>query len=545
MVSGLRMEARVAGERIQTRAGNEKRITESKCRASQCTGSEGRNQMSLPTARMLGDPRRKKLLLGTVVVLLAALIVVAALLHHYWPFTESAIAAELSAAAASDVHFGSFHDQYFPPGCVAENVVFQRKGSEYPFITIQRLTIRSYPAGILRNHVSLLRAEGMHVMVGRRDFGGANTSVSKRTIDELIADGAILEIRQRAPEQNLRFTFHNFELKNLGGGSKTSFSAVFDNPLPAGLIRTSGQFGPWNSARLGETALSGKYTLENADLGVFDGIGGRVSSTGEFGGTAKQMEVEGSTRSDQFEVAKTHHSLPLKTDFKASLDVTSGDVELHQVRARFGRNQIDASGTIGPDAHGKRKAVVELRCDRGRIEDIFYPFIKSPRSPLTGDAEFKMRVTIPGGPQKFVAKLDLQSSFEIKNARFTREETQERLNKIAESPDQHQPTETLSDFHGTVEMRQGIAHFSYLSVEDQSASAMFRGSYGIEDERVNMQGKLKTATSLTKATHGFSAVFAKVLEPFFKKSPHVNVVPVKISGTYSHPSFGLDINSKM
>ena len=56
-----------------------------------------------------------------------------------------------------------------------------------------------------------------------------------------------------------------------------------------------------------------------------------------------------------------------------------------------------------------------------------------------------------------------------------------------------------------------------------------------------MHGQLKTAASLSKTTHGIKAMFAKVIEPFFKKKPHETVVPVHVGGTYSHPSFGLDI----
>ena len=57
-----------------------------------------------------------------------------------------------------------------------------------------------------------------------------------------------------------------------------------------------------------------------------------------------------------------------------------------------------------------------------------------------------------------------------------------------------------------------------------------------------MFGNRKTATSLTKSSSGgISAVFAKVLDPFFKKRSHVTVVPVKIGGTYTHPSFGLNM----
>jgi hypothetical protein len=138
--------------------------------------------------------------------------------------------------------------------------------------------------------------------------------------------------------------------------------------------------------------------------------------------------------------------------------------------------------------------------------------------------------------------VELQSEFQIQNARFTHSNTQEKLNKIAEDPGQKHPNETVADFRGTVTLSQGVAHFSYLSVQDQGAAANFHGSYNLIDERVNMHGQLKTATSLTKTTHGgISAVFAKVLEPFFKKRPHETVVPVKIGGTYEHPSFGLNM----
>jgi hypothetical protein len=65
----------------------------------------------------------------------------------------------------------------------------------------------------------------------------------------------------------------------------------------------------------------------------------------------------------------------------------------------------------------------------------------------------------------------------------------------------------------------------------------------LTDQKVNLHGRLKTEASLAKTTHGIKAVFAKAIEPFFKKKPHETVVPVHVGGTYSHPSFGLDLGS--
>ena len=92
-------------------------------------------------------------------------------------------------------------------------------------------------------------------------------------------------------------------------------------------------------------------------------------------------------------------------------------------------------------------------------------------------------------------------------------------------------------------LRGRVAHFSNLSVHDQDSAALLRGNFDLTDQKVNLHGNLKTAASLTKTTHGIKAVFAKAIEPFFKKKPHKTVVPVHIGGTYSHPSFGLDLGS--
>lgn len=501
------------------------------------------NKMHSSTARTHQYGKIRTVLLTVIAIIVAVVVVGAILFRHYWPFTEDAVRRSLSSATSANVRLGNFRQTYFPPGCIAENASFERTNLAEPLMTVRKLTIRAYPSAMFRNRVSLIRAEGMHVILSANSQNAdrASSRASRRTIDLLVADDAVLEIRHKDPKNDLRFVFHKFSMGDLGSNGPVSFSAVFENPKPKGLVRTSGQFGPWNSSKSDQTPVSGDYSLENADLGVFGGIGGILSSKGEFRGSFGQLAVEGSTKSPAFEVVKTHHSLPLDAQFTAEVDTFKGDVILKKIKAKYGDNDLQAQGTIGRTSAGKRAAILSLRCDRGRIEDVFYPFIHSPKSPLAGEVSFQMKVTIPSGHESFVKKLELRSNFQIHDALFTHEQTQKRLNKIAENPKQKNPSETLSDFQGSVRLTGGVAHFSSLSVHDQSAAAQFHGTYNLVDEHVNMQGNLKTATSLTKATHGISSVFAKVLEPFFKKKPHDTVVPVKISGTYSHPSFGLNM----
>jgi hypothetical protein len=82
-------------------------------------------------------------------------------------------------------------------------------------------------------------------------------------------------------------------------------------------------------------------------------------------------------------------------------------------------------------------------------------------------------------------------------------------------------------------------------VKDEGASAQLHGIYNLIDDRVNLHGQLTTTASLAKTTSGVKAVFARVLEPLVKKRHHEKIVPVKITGSFHHPNFGLDMSSRM
>jgi hypothetical protein len=478
-------------------------------------------------------------------VLVALVVAGVILLHHFWPFTEEAVKRELADAASAKVSFEKFHDSYFPPGCVAEGAVFHRNASGEPFITIRRLTIRSNFFDLLHHHIALIRADGAHVTWQKAE-NRADPPSQPTVVDRLVADDAVLEIPRKSADGPLRFVFHKFEVKNLQGQGQSSFAADLENPLPHGNLNVSGHFGPWNNSAPKKTALDGNYDLDRADLGVFHSVGGLVSSKGQFSGPFENLDVQGKTSTPQLSVTSTHHGLPLKTDFVAKINGATADVILPRVKAQFGKDELDLHGSIARDKSGKRVANFEIECDRGRIEDTFYPFIHSSKAALTGDVRFRMHVTIPPGKEKFDEKIGLTSTFDIANARFTHEKTQMDLSKVAEAPNQKRPDPLApASLRGHVVVEEGTAHFSQLRITDQDASADFHGTFGLVDERVNLHGNLKTAASLTKTTHGIKAVFAKVLEPFFKKRPHETVIPVKIGGTYGHPQFGLDLSKKM
>ena len=124
-------------------------------------------------------------------VLLAVVLVASA----SWPFSKNPIVQDLGEASDSQVQIRAFHRTYFPyPGCVIEGLIFNHDPSQStPLLTVDKVTIRGSYLALLTKHVSRITAEGLRVTIPA--FGTSKpfrTTPSKITIDEIIADGAMI-----------------------------------------------------------------------------------------------------------------------------------------------------------------------------------------------------------------------------------------------------------------------------------------------------------------------------------------------------------------
>jgi hypothetical protein len=70
------------------------------------------------------------------------------------------------------------------------------------------------------------------------------------------------------------------------------------------------------------------------------------------------------------------------------------------------------------------------------------------------------------------------------------------------------------------------------------------GTYNLISHRIDLHGRLRVDTKISNTTTGAKAMLLKMMDPFFKKKRKGEVLPVRISGTYEHPSFGLDLYDK-
>ena len=496
-------------------------------------------------------PNRKRRVIAIAAAIAVVLVCVAVVLFiRFWPYERGAVLEDLAEASDGTVETRSFHKTYFPPGCILEGVVFHHGEGGLPLITIQRLHIRGSYSGIFSKHVERITAEGARVFIPA--FGSGThfqTHRSQIIVNEIVANGAVVEFESGDPEkESLKFEIHEGSVRNVGWNGPLAYHLKLRNPVPPGEIEAKGEFGVWRKDDPGETPFSGEYKFEDADLHVFHGIAGKLSSGGKFSGVLKHLEVTGSTDVPDFEVVESGHKVELITEFSAYVDAVHGDTFLQRVDAHFRRTHLVAGGSIAKVAGRKGKtALIDLVAPHGRIEDVLWLFVKEARAPMSGPVGLKARVEIPHGSEPFLEKVKLRGQFGIDEGSFTKAETQQDVNKLsagARGENKDDPETVLTDLKGQVVLENGTARFSDLSFNVPGATAHMHGTYNIINHKVDMHGPLKVDSQISKTTTGMKALLLKMMDPFFKKKKKGEIVPVHIAGTYEHPQFGLDVMGK-
>jgi hypothetical protein len=499
----------------------------------------------------LATTRRKVILAGIGLGGIAVSIVVAVI--GLGQFSESSVRQSLQEASDSRVQLGSFERFYFPfPGCVLKQVTFiHNPARSKPLIATEKLTIRGSYSGIFSKRLSQITMEGLRVSIPPFGTGLTfHTTPSKITTDEIIANGATLEFALHDPNRPpLRFDIREASLKNVGWSGPLTYAVKVHNPEPPGEVVAKGKFGVWNRSDPGQTPLSGEYKFEQADLSVYEGIAGKLSSQGTFAGILAHVDISGTTDTPDFEVKSGGHPVQLKTEFSAYVDAIHGDTYLKQVNADFLKTHVVAEGSVAGSPNGTGKiALLELRAGNARIEDFLRLFTQAKRPSMSGSLSAHVQAQIPGGPQPFLRRIKLQGNFGIAAGAFSQPSTQEGVNKLSAGArgekDTTDPETVLSDLQGQVRTQNGIAKLQDLSFGVPGAAARVDGTYDLMSHKIDLRGQMQVESKISNTESGGKALLLKMMEPFFKKIKKGEIVPIRISGTYDHPSYGLDLKDK-
>ena len=500
---------------------------------------------------------------------MAVLAIVAALIALSVAMSRGArgwVEDSLTHEFNSKVELSSFHVAIPFPMVQGEGenlaLHFQGRQDLPPLIAVKRFTLRASIWGLLHNsrRISFVRLEGLQINVPPREGGGdAKSAVQKfRTLrfDEILSDGATLKLLTTKPGKNpLEFDLQQLHLNSSGTDGALAFHTTLSNPTPPGEIVSSGIFGPWDADVPSQTPVSGNYTFEKADLAVFPGIAGRLSSKGNYQGVLDQIRIDGTTDSPDFRVTLAGHPVDLSTTFHAMVDGTDGDTFLQPVEAHFGQTDLLTQGSVEGAVGKKGKTItLDVSASHARIEDLLLLAMKGSPS-MTGSIRFKTKFILVPGPKQIPDRLNLNGSFDLDSLHFTGSAVQQKVDNMSKrsegkpnevvKPDEAIKTDDVaSAMKGNFRVENGILTLSGIDFGIPGADVQLAGTYALETETLDLSGKVTMQAKLSQTTTGVKSFLLKFADPIFSKGGKGAILPIKITGSVQDPHYGLDLGHK-
>ncbi len=489
---------------------------------------------------------------------LAAFIAYASFIALNWPFKKQPVIDVLQEASLRTVTIGHFRKTFFPPGCVAQDVRFERHENKNkpPIIQIDTLTLQGSYLGLItaQDRLSLVKMVHMHVTVPPAEVHGkpdplmplnhTNSSVKTLRIDKIVADGAVLDFFREGSSQPYRITIDKLAAYDVRNNSAISYKTILTNALPPGKIHSTGVFGPWQPNHPEETPVGGSYTVQDMNLAAFKELSGTVQAQGSLDGKLGELITKGTVNVAKFHVVDTGHTRDITATYQARVDGRNGDTTLDDVQADFDHSSLQVNGTITSEKDRKgRKISLDLFCGKGRIEDVLDLFIGAKQSPMLGAMTMKAHVDVPPGEGTLLKRMRMSGDFGVDDGRFTNKATQADLNRLSDSADKKNEADdqiALSELKGHGDIRNGVATLTNLSFAMQGATARMTGTYSLLNYDIDLHGHLYTDGKPWTATTGMKSWMMRVITPFLKKKKSVRVVPFNITGNYQKTSVGLD-----
>lgn len=499
-----------------------------------------------------------------LVVLAIVPVVVIAVIGSMIPITSSrarrAVITELSKRLDSTVELQSFEMRLLPRlRASGSGLTIHHHGRDDvpPLISIRQFAVSGGFIQLLRGHVGQVTVEGLDIMIPPRDHEttasreekaqpkAGEPAMGSMVIDRLESLDARVTILKRDPKKQPKaWLIHRLRMRSVGDRSMP-FEAALTNAVPPGEIATEGTFGPWDREEPGRTPLEGTFQFDRADLSVFKGISGILSSTGSFEGELARIDVDGQTDTPDFTVEAGGHPVPLHTTYSATVDGTNGDTILNRIDASFLNTSLVAKGRVVDTTPGQpgRMVRVDVVIDRGRIEDVLLLAVKASR-PLVGALTLQTSLIIPPGDRDVVEKLKLDGRFTMTDARFTNVDVSQKITALSRrsrgQPAKADAKPVASDFAGRFTLDGGKLTIPAVAFDVPGAGVRLSGTYNLRREDLDFRGALITDAKVSQMTSGWKSWVLKIIDPLFGKDGGGSSIPIKVTGTRSEPSFGLD-----
>jgi hypothetical protein len=367
-------------------------------------------------------------------------------------------------------------------------------------------------------------------------------------IDKLdTKDARLVIIPKESGKEPKTWAIHRLRMRSLGVTQAMPFQATLTNAVPPGEIAAVGRFGPWNSDSPGRTPLGGKFTFDKADLSVFKGVSGTLSSQGAFRGSLNYIDVHGETETPDFAITVGGHPFGLHTNYHAIVDGTTGDTRLERIDAAFLRSKLTAKGAVLDSPAGQKGRTVQLDVTMpdARIEDVMLMAVKT-KPPMTGALKLTTAFLLPPGDADVVDRLKLNGRFSITHAKFMNYDVQGKIVELSyrgRGKVEDQRTEQIaSDFEGRFVYENATLKLPDITFGVPGARVHLAGVYHVKRETLAFKGDLLLAAKVSQTVTGLKSLLLKMADPLFRRKGGGSQIPIKIEGTRDDPKFGLDFS---
>jgi len=383
----------------------------------------------------------------------------------------------------------------------------------------------------------------------------ASNSRIKITVAKIFCKNVNLVIENSNPAKDpLSFAIQDLKLTDVvGAGQPMLYDAFLINPKPVGAIHATGHFGPWHSDDPRSTAVDGHYTFTNTDLNTIKGIGGTLSSTGDYAGRLDHITIDGTTTTPNFSLDISDHPVPLETTFHAYVDATNGDTTLAPVNATLLHSHFTAQGTVA-NIHGKGHDInLTVNMPSGRIEDLLQLAMKSQPPIMRGNVTLNAKLHIPPGNVRVIQKLLLAGTVHIQAVEFTNAQLQDRIDSLSMRAQGHAgdskaagsdlKPEVASDMTVDFSLGNAMLLVPSLHYEVPGGTAQLHGAYLVNGSAYQFLGHVSTDATASQMVTGWKSVLLAPFDPLFKKHGRGLELPISISGKGNDVKFGLAMHN--
>jgi hypothetical protein len=427
-----------------------------------------------------------------------------------------------------------------------------------PMLSVNDFAFRTTLDSLLHLRVNLMRVDvdGMELHIPPHT-GGHILHITppktriQLTVAKIYCKNVKLVIETAKPDKApLEFDIQNLELTDVGAGQPMLYVANVINPKPTGDIHASGHFGPWQSDNPRTTPLDGHYTFTHADLGSIKGLGGILSSTGQFEGQLNHITIDGTTSTPNFSLDISDHPVPLETKFHAYVDGTTGDTTLDPVEAMLLHSPFTTQGIV-MNIHGKGHDIaLTVDMPRGRIEDLLQLGMKASPSIMRGTiVDMHAKLHIPPGDVRVAQKIQLSGNLRVQGVEFSNAKLQDRIDgfsmraqgkpKDVKAAESDRKPEVASQMAVDFSLANGIVTVNSLHYQIPGAQVNLDGVDSLDGNIFEFKGHLRTDATASQMVTGWKSILLTPFDPLFKKHGAGVQLPISISGTRSDVHFGL------